>query len=57
MQKGKTIKANLIVVQNVYEKTQDKVHHDLLLRVCHWMSIPKNVIRMLSKLMKNRKQS
>ena len=51
MQKVKTIKTNLIVVRNVHEKTQDKVHHDLLLRVCHWMSIPKNVIRMLSKLM------
>ena len=51
MEKVKTTKPNLVVVWNVYGKTQYKVYHDLLLRLCHWMSITKNVIRMLSKLM------
>ena len=42
---------NLAVAFYDYKKAYDNVHHDWMLRVYQWISIPADVIQLISKFM------
>ena len=51
MEEVKQYHRNLAVVFYDHKKAYDKVHHDWILRVHHWIGIPKEVITLISQLM------
>ena len=51
MEELKQYHRNLAVAFYDYKKAYDKVHHDWILRVHHWIGIPKEVITLISQLM------
>ena len=51
MEEVKQYHRNLAVAFYDYKKAYDKVHHDWMLRVYHWIGIPKEVITLSSQLM------
>ena len=51
MEEVKQYHRNLTVALYDYKKAYDKVHHDSMLRVYHWIGIPKEVITLISQLM------
>ena len=51
MEEVKQYHRNLTVAFYDHKKAYDKVHHDWMLRVYHWISIPKEVITLISQLM------
>ena len=51
MEEVRSYHRNLAVAYYDYKKAYDKVHHDWMLRVFNWMSIPKNVTALLKALM------
>ena len=51
MEEVKQYHRNLAVVFYDYRKAYDKVHHDWMVRVYHWIGIPKEVITLISELM------
>ena len=50
MEEVKQYHKNLAVAFHDYKKAYDKVHHDWILRVYHWIGIPKEVITLISQL-------
>ena len=51
MEEVKQYHRSLAVAFYDYKKGYDKVHHDWMLRVYHWIGIPKEVITLISQLM------
>ena len=51
MKEVKQYHRNLAVAFYDYKKAYDKVHHDWILRVHHWIGVPKEVITLISQLM------
>ena len=51
MEEVKQYHRNLAVAFYDYKKAYDKVHHDWMLRVYHWIGIPTEVITLISQLM------
>ena len=51
MEEVKQYHRNLTVAFYGHKKAYDKVHHDWMLRVYHWIGIPKEVITLISQLM------
>ena len=51
MEEVKQYHRNLAVAFYDYKKAYDKVHHNWMLRVYHWIGIPKEVITLISQLM------
>ena len=51
MEEVKQYHRNLAVEFYDYKKAYDKVHYDWMLRVYHWIGIPKEVITLISQLM------
>ena len=51
MEEVKQYHRNLAVAFYDYKKAYDKVHHDWMLRIYHWIGIPKEVITLISQLM------
>ena len=55
MEEMKQYHRNLAVAFYDYKKAYDKVHHDWILRVYRWISVPDEVIKLISNLMELRK--
>ena len=51
MEEVKQYHRNLAVAFCDYKKTYNKVHHDLMLRVCKWTGIPDEAVKLISNLM------
>ena len=52
MEEVKQYHRNLAAAFYDYKKAYDKVHHDWMVRVYEWIGIPRNVINLITELMK-----
>ena len=57
MEEVQTYHRNLAVAFYAYKKAYDKVHHDKMLIIYKWIEIQRNVITLLSLLVRNGKKT